>query len=90
MKKDDDKTTLGKINKNMSLKRPTVQEVIYAGDSALEGDNRHEESASRLWEAVDAFIEPKKKLKAAKALMDALRVDWKGNLQYVTGDTDDQ
>ena len=69
----------------MSLKRPTIDEVCNAVESALEGDNRHSESFIEKWEAVEKFIEKKNQLKAVKALADSFQCGWEDCLQYVTG-----
>lgn len=60
------------------MKRLTADDVIQYADEALEGENRHSESASRIWDQVRPFIKPGKQLAAAKALAEGLEVgtDW--------------
>ncbi len=75
-------------------KRPTPKKrkpklaanhVITAIDCGLEGDNRHSESASSIWEALRRHIPKEKRLQAAKDLGGALDVNWQENLQFVQG-----
>lgn len=73
----------------MSKLKITADDVINACDSALEGDNRHSESASKVWESIKRYIEPRNRLRAAKALGDGMDCDWEGNLQYVTNFDDE-
>lgn len=68
----------------MSLKKPTIDEVCGAVESALEGENRGSESFTDKWEAVEEFIPKKDRLKAVKALAYTFDSDWESNLQYVT------
>ena len=67
----------------------TADDIIAACDSSLEGDNLHIESASKVCEGIEKYIIPANRLKAAKALGDAMECDWEGNLQYVTDFTEE-
>jgi hypothetical protein len=68
----------------MSRTNPTASEVIAAADAALESDNRHDESANKIWEAVKPHIPAAKRIKAAKALADAMQTSWESYLENVT------
>jgi hypothetical protein len=70
----------------MSRKYLSISNVIDAVESALKGDNRHSESITDKWDAIEKFIQPKDRLKAAKALADAFDCNWEDNLQYIFGD----
>lgn len=61
--------------------------MIDAVESALEGENRHEESFARKWDAIKKFIKPKDHLKAVKELADSF-CSWENDLQYVTDNGD--
>lgn len=68
----------------MSLAKPTADEIISAADSSLEGDNRHFESAQKIWDVMKPFINPGSRIAAAKALADGMETSWEHNLKYVT------
>jgi hypothetical protein len=68
----------------MSLSNPTADEIIAATDEALEADNRHEESAFRLWNAVKPHIQAGRRRAAARALADSIDSSWEDYLENVT------
>ena len=62
----------------------TPEQVIAAADCSLESDNRHSESANRIWESIEKYIPKRRRLAAAKALAEGLECDWKTYINNVS------